>query len=71
MTTILLLGFLIGMQHALEVDHVAAVASLATRGRSLAETARQGAVWGLGHTLTLFLFGGAVILLGTQQHEHQ
>ncbi|MET0103471.1 MAG: urease accessory protein [Sedimenticola sp.] len=65
MTTILLLGFLIGMQHALEVDHVAAVASLATRDRSLAETARQGAVWGLGHTFTLFLFGGAVILLDT------
>ncbi|MES9965388.1 MAG: urease accessory protein [Candidatus Sedimenticola sp. 20ELBAFRAG] len=70
MTTILVLGFLIGMQHALEVDHVAAVASLATRGSTLADTARQGMVWGMGHTITLFLFGGAVILLDTMIPEN-
>jgi ABC-type nickel/cobalt efflux system permease component RcnA len=62
MTTVLLLGFLIGLQHAMEADHVAAVASLATRSRSVAHTVRQGAVWGLGHSLTLCLFGGAVLL---------
>jgi ABC-type nickel/cobalt efflux system permease component RcnA len=62
MTTVLLLGFLIGLQHAMEADHVAAVASLATRSRSMLQTVRQGAVWGLGHTLTLALFGGAVLL---------
>jgi ABC-type nickel/cobalt efflux system permease component RcnA len=62
--TVLALGFLIGLQHAMEVDHLAAVASLVTRGRSLADTAMHGAVWGLGHTLTLLLFGGAVLLAG-------
>ena len=62
MLTILFLGFLVGFQHAFEADHLAAVASLATRSRSLLDTARQGAVWGLGHTLTLFLFGGAVLV---------
>jgi ABC-type nickel/cobalt efflux system permease component RcnA len=62
--TVLALGFLIGLQHAIEVDHVAAVAALVTRGKSIAETAKQGAVWGLGHTLTLLLFGGAVLLAG-------
>ncbi len=62
MLTVLMLGFLIGLQHATEADHVAAVASLATRSRSVLETARQGAVWGLGHTLTLSLFGGAVLV---------
>lgn len=63
MLSILLLGFLTGLQHALEADHLAAVASLATRSRGLAETARQGAAWGLGHTLMLLLFGGAVLFM--------
>jgi hypothetical protein len=39
----LLLGFVVGVRHALEVDHVAAVASLATRGGSLRSQAAQGA----------------------------
>jgi ABC-type nickel/cobalt efflux system permease component RcnA len=58
---ILLFGLVMGMRHALEVDHVAAVATLATRTRSLGQAVSQGMVWGLGHTLTLFLFGGAVL----------
>jgi ABC-type nickel/cobalt efflux system permease component RcnA len=62
MWSVLLLGLLIGLQHAMEADHLAAVASLATRSRSVWQAARQGAVWGLGHTLTLLLFGGAVLL---------
>jgi ABC-type nickel/cobalt efflux system permease component RcnA len=63
--SLLSLGFLLGMRHALESDHVAAVASLATRSSSMADTLRQGAVWGLGHTLTLFVFGSLVLLLDT------
>ena len=55
--SLLLLGFLVGMRHAFEADHVAAVASLAANSRTLAETIRLGSVWGLGHTLTLFGFG--------------
>ncbi|MEJ2310374.1 MAG: sulfite exporter TauE/SafE family protein [Gammaproteobacteria bacterium] len=61
MMTLLLLGFLIGMRHALEADHVAAVATLATRADSFADTIRQGTFWGIGHTITLVLFGSAVI----------
>jgi sulfite exporter TauE/SafE len=61
--SLLSLGFLLGMRHALESDHVAAVASLATRSRSMGDTLRQGAVWGAGHTLTLFIFGSLVLLL--------
>lgn len=63
MFSLLLLGFLIGMRHAVEVDHLAAVASLASRNTSLGQTLRVGAVWGLGHTLTLFAFGALVLLL--------
>jgi ABC-type nickel/cobalt efflux system permease component RcnA len=62
MTSILVLGFLLGMRHALEADHLAAVASLATRSRSLLHTVSQGAAWGLGHTLTLLLAGGVCLL---------
>ena len=65
MTGILLLGFLIGMGHALEADHVAAVASLTTRSRSARQTILQGTFWGAGHTLTLLLFGLVVLLLDT------
>lgn len=62
MASILLLGFLLGMRHALEADHLAAVASLATRSRGLWHTVSQGAAWGLGHTLTLLLAGGICLL---------
>lgn len=68
--SVIFLGFLIGMQHAMEADHVAAVASLATRSRSLGQTARQGAAWGAGHALTLFLFGGLVLVMDTLVPEH-
>jgi len=62
--SVLFLGLLFGMKHAMEADHVAAVASLATRSSSPAEAARFGIAWGLGHTITLFVFGSAVLLLG-------
>ena len=65
MSGILLLGFLIGMSHALEADHIAAVASLSTRSRSARQTLLQGAFWGAGHTLTLLLVGLTVLLLDT------
>ena len=52
------------MQHATEADHLAAVATLATRQGSLGQTVRQGVAWGVGHALTLMAFGGAVLLLG-------
>jgi len=65
MFSILGLGFLIGMQHALEADHVAAVASLATRSKSGRQTVRQGMIWGAGHSLSLLAVGIAVILLDT------
>ncbi len=60
----LFLGLLIGLQHAFEADHVAAVASLTTREKSLRDAARLGSAWGIGHTLTLLLFGGGVLLIG-------
>src|SRR5260370_3517795 len=60
----LALGFLLGMQHALEADHVAAVSSIAARRSDVGDIVKHGLTWGLGHTLTLFVFAGAAILLG-------
>src|ERR1051326_9451452 len=61
---ILGLGFLLGMQHAFEPDHIAAVSSIAARRTHVGDIVRHGLTWGLGHTLTLFAFAGAAILLG-------
>jgi len=64
MFSILGLGFLLGMQHALEADHIAAVSSIAARRRDVGDIVKHGLTWGLGHTLTLFVFAGAALLLG-------
>src|SRR5712672_4758507 len=64
MFAILGLGFLLGMQHALEADHIAAVSSIAARRSHVGDIVKHGLTWGLGHTLTLFVFAGAAILLG-------
>ena len=64
MFAILGLGFLLGMQHALEADHIAAVSSIAARRSEVADIVKHGLTWGLGHTLTLFLFAGAALALG-------
>jgi ABC-type nickel/cobalt efflux system permease component RcnA len=67
---ILGLGFLLGMQHALEADHIAAVSSIAARRTDVGDIVKHGLTWGLGHTLTLFIFAGAAILLGQVIPEH-
>lgn len=61
---VLALGFAIGMQHALEADHVAAVSSLVSGDRNVRHMALHGAVWGVGHSLILMIIGGAAVLLG-------
>ena len=64
MIGVLLLGLLVGMKHALEADHVAAVATLATRAASVSERVKLASMWGAGHAGTLFLLGGTVLALG-------
>jgi high-affinity nickel permease len=46
----LLFGALLGVRHALEPDHLAAVSTLVTDQRSARSASTLGAVWGLGHT---------------------
>lgn len=59
---VIVLGFLFGMLHATDADHVVAVSTIVSRQRNLAGAARVGALWGLGHTLTVFVVGGAIIV---------
>jgi hypothetical protein len=70
MIGILGLGFLLGMQHALEADHIAAVSSIAARRTDAGDIVKHGLTWGIGHTLTLFAFAGAAIVLGAAIPEH-
>src|SRR4030095_12289390 len=56
------LGFLLGMRHATDADHVAAVAATVGRERLLGPAAWIGVWWGVGHTITMFLVGSAIVL---------
>src|SRR6266567_5033855 len=60
--SIIAVGFFLGMRHATDPDHVIAVTTIVTRQRSLTRAAWTGAFWGLGHTLTIFVVGAAIIL---------
>jgi high-affinity nickel permease len=60
--SIMALGFFLGMRHATDPDHVIAVTTIVTRQRSVWKSAAIGAFWGLGHTLTIFAVGAAIIL---------
>src|SRR5512134_1394073 len=62
--SLLALGFVLGLRHALDADHIAAVASLAARKASLRDTLRVSGAWGIGHAATLVIFGGALVLVG-------
>ena len=66
---VLAVGFLIGLKHALEPDHVIAVSTIAVQSQSLWRSALAGLYWGIGHSLTLFLVGMAVLLTRKQIPE--
>ena len=56
MLSILALGLLFGMRHTIEADHLAAVATLTSNTKTAKLAVRQGVLWGIGHTVTLFAF---------------
>jgi high-affinity nickel-transport protein len=63
---VLTLGFLLGMRHATDADHVVAVTTIVTHQKSLVRAARTGVLWGIGHTATILLVGGAIVVLKVQ-----
>src|SRR5438045_2105739 len=58
------LGLLLGFRHAFEPDHLAAVSTLATRQGRLLDACRLGLAWALGHTVSVGMVVGAIILFG-------
>jgi hypothetical protein len=54
-------SLMLGMRHATDPDHIVAVTTIVSRERSVVKAAGIGAVWGLGHTITLLVVGGAII----------
>ncbi len=60
--SLLAVGFFLGMRHATDADHVIAISTIVSRQRSLRGAALIGALWGVGHTLTVAIVGGAIIL---------
>jgi high-affinity nickel-transport protein len=60
--SVVALGFLLGMRHATDVDHVLAVATIVSRERKVRLAALVGALWGLGHTLTIVVVGVPIVL---------
>ena len=55
-------GFLLGMRHATDPDHVIAVTTIVSRQQSVRHAGLIGALWGLGHTITILAVGAAIIL---------
>lgn len=62
--TVLSLGFVLGLRHATDADHVVAVSTIVSRSKTLRSAVLVGSLWGMGHTLTILLVGGAIVVFG-------
>jgi ABC-type nickel/cobalt efflux system permease component RcnA len=62
--SIILLGLFLGMRHSTDADHVVAVSTIVSRQGSIRSSATIGLLWGLGHTITIFLVGSVIIVFG-------
>jgi high-affinity nickel-transport protein len=58
------LGFLLGLRHATDADHVVAVTTIVCRTPRARAAMAVGALWGVGHTATLLAVGGAIVVFG-------
>jgi ABC-type nickel/cobalt efflux system permease component RcnA len=62
LVVILAIGFVLGMRHATDPDHVIAVSTIVTREHRVGRSALIGVAWGIGHTVTIFVVGTVLIL---------
>lgn len=62
LASILVLGFVLGMRHATDADHVVAISTIVSRERRISSAAWIGALWGAGHTLTILAVGIGIVL---------
>jgi ABC-type nickel/cobalt efflux system permease component RcnA len=61
-----ILGLVLGMRHSTDADHVVAISTIVSKQRSIRNAAFIGSVWGLGHTITIFIVGALIILFGVE-----
>ena len=61
--SMLAFGFVLGLKHAIEADHIAAVSTIASEHASIVRSTFVGAFWGVGHTISLLVAGAAIVLL--------
>jgi sulfite exporter TauE/SafE len=67
--SVLLIGFVLGLRHAMDADHLAAVSTIVSEKKDLLTASLVGGLWGVGHTISLFAVGLVVILLKLQISE--
>ena len=60
------LGLVLGMRHSTDADHVVAISTIVSKQRSIRNAALIGSVWGMGHTITVFIVGSLIILFGVE-----
>jgi ABC-type nickel/cobalt efflux system permease component RcnA len=68
--SVLMLGLLLGLKHAIEADHLAAVTTIVTERKSLLSSTIVGGLWGIGHTIPILVVGLLVILLRLEIKEY-
>lgn len=66
---VLLIGFVFGLYHAIEADHLAAVSAIVSEHKNILTASIIGGSWGLGHTISLFIVGSLVIFVKFQISE--
>lgn len=66
---VLLIGFIFGLYHAIEADHLAAVSAIVSEHKNVLTASIIGGFWGLGHTISLFVVGALVIFVKFQISE--
>jgi high-affinity nickel-transport protein len=60
------LGLILGMRHSTDADHVVAISTIVSKQKSIRSAAFIGSIWGVGHTITIFIVGSLIILFGVE-----
>lgn len=62
LTTLISLGFFLGLKHTFDPDHIVAVSTIVSRTKNVKRSLFHGALWGMGHTITLLLVGSLILV---------
>lgn len=61
--SVLFLGFILGIKHSIEPDHIIAVSTMVSKSKKLSRSTLTGVFWGIGHTSTLFIVGMILVVM--------